>query len=91
MSGGGCCTRQRAEQQGSAACGLDPQLPASTSARAHNPSTSDILFRLASCGAENSVYMKLERWIAAKWGVEPRGWYEPDYSWQEQQRPGTAA
>ncbi len=40
---------------------------------------------------ENSVYMRLEKWIAAKWGVEPRGWFEPDYSWTEQERPGTTA
>lgn len=44
----------------------------------------------ACCLAENSVYMKLEKWILAKYGVEPRGWYEPDYTWQEQQRPGSA-
>ena len=68
-----------------------PVLLSYASAHDFNDLPSDILLLLASCGAENSVYMKLEHWIAAKWGVEPRGWYEPDYSWQEQQRPGTTA
>ncbi|KAL4424769.1 hypothetical protein ABPG77_000809 [Micractinium sp. CCAP 211/92] len=35
---------------------------------------------------ENSVWMKLEKWIHEKYGVEPRGWYEPSEQWKEQER-----
>lgn len=36
---------------------------------------------------EKSAWRRLELFILARTGVEPRCWYEPDYSWQEQERP----
>ncbi|CAL5223346.1 g5849 [Coccomyxa viridis] len=34
-------------------------------------------------GSDASFFRKLERFVLAKTGVEPRCWHEPDYSWQE--------
>jgi hypothetical protein len=45
---------------------------------------------LRCAAAEKSVYHKLERFIHATTGVEPRSWKEPLASWQEQERPGSS-
>ncbi|BDA48150.1 probable transmembrane protein 189 [Coccomyxa sp. Obi] len=34
-------------------------------------------------GSPDGFFRRLERFVAARTGVEPRCWYEPDYSWQE--------
>ena len=32
---------------------------------------------------KSGFFRRLETWIAARTGVEPRCWHEPKYSWQE--------
>lgn len=34
-------------------------------------------------GSPDGFFRRLERFVAARTGVEPRCWHEPDYSWQE--------
>ena len=34
-------------------------------------------------GSDAGFFRRLERLVAARTGVEPRCWHEPDYSWQE--------
>lgn len=45
---------------------------------------------LDGTSAETNTWVKLEHHVHATWGVEPRSWHEPQESWQEQERPGTA-
>jgi ubiquitin-conjugating enzyme E2 variant len=36
------------------------------------------------------AFRHFERFIHSTTGVEPRCWHEPEYDWQEQERPATS-
>ena len=38
-------------------------------------------------GSDQSFFRRLERFVVARGGAEPRCWHEPDYSWQVCIRP----
>lgn len=38
---------------------------------------------ILDAGGDHSFFRRLERFVKARTGVEPRCWHEPNYSWQE--------